>query len=95
MVLQQVVDTRPLVAWKPQEISFNDISMAEAADSIRQRFGMTVEFANPAIKNCRVTATFSEDDMLDEILAVICGVTRSDYMIQNNKIIINGKGCTE
>ncbi|HEY4154137.1 MAG TPA: FecR domain-containing protein [Puia sp.] len=94
-VMQKVVDPKPLIAWKPEEIAFNDIAMLDAAKEIERRFGTKVEFANPLIKNCRVTATFSEDDMLDEILAVICGVTRSQYIIQNNKIIINGKGCNE
>ncbi|HVY75371.1 MAG TPA: FecR domain-containing protein [Puia sp.] len=90
---QKTVDTRPLVAWKPEEVAFNDITMKEAARRIEQRFGYTVEFANPEIENCRVTATFSTDDMMDEILAVICTVTRSQYNIQNQKIIIDGKGC--
>ncbi len=92
---QKTVDTKPIVAWKPQEISFNDITMLEAAKKIEQRFNTVVEFGNPAVKNCRVTATFSEDDMLDEILTVICGVSKSNYIIQTNKILINGKGCNE
>ncbi len=93
--IEKSVDSRVIVAWKPEEIAFNDITMADAAKRIEQRFGTSVEFINPAIKNCRVTATFSEDDMLEEILTVICGVTRSDFSIQNNKISINGKGCSE
>lgn len=93
--VEKSVDSKVFVAWKPEEIAFNDITMSEAAKRIEQRFGTTVEFINPAIRNCRVTATFSEDDMLEEILTVICGVTRSDFSIQNNKISINGKGCSE
>jgi ferric-dicitrate binding protein FerR (iron transport regulator) len=93
--IQKTVDSKALVAWKPQEIAFNDISMQDAAGKIEERFNVHVEFANPLIKNCRVTATFSEDDMLDEMLTVICGVTKSQYTIQNNKIIINGKGCSD
>jgi ferric-dicitrate binding protein FerR (iron transport regulator) len=93
--IQKTVDSKALVAWKPEEIAFNDISMLDAAKKIEERFNVQVEFANPLIKNCRVTATFSEDDMLDEMLTVICGVTKSEYTIQKNKIIINGKGCTD
>jgi transmembrane sensor len=95
VVSDAVVDTRTVVAWKPQEISFNDISMGEAAKKIEDRFGMTVEFANPAVKNCLVTATFSEDDLPEEILLVICGVSKSTFTIQNQKIIIDGKGCKD
>lgn len=92
---EKVVDSKSFISWKPEEISFNDISMLDAAKKIEQRFGKTVEFTNPDIKNCRVTATFSEDDVLEEILIVICGVSKSNFIIQNNKIIINGKGCKE
>src|SRR6185312_10166531 len=93
--IRKTVDSKALVAWKPEEIAFNDISMLDAAKKIEERFNVQVEFANPLIKNCRVTATFSEDDMLDEMLTVVCGVTKSEYTIQNNKIIIDGKGCTD
>jgi transmembrane sensor len=87
------VDTIPVIAWKPAEIYFNDITLEEAAQKIEQRFGTPVEFENSSAKNCRVTATFSEDDLLEEILTVICAVSKTEYIISNNKITINGKGC--
>lgn len=87
------VDVQPIVAWKPAEILFDDITMQEAMKKIEQKFNVVIEFANPAIKDCRVTATFSEGDMLNEMLTVICGVIKADYTILNNKIIIDGKAC--
>lgn len=93
--IQKTVDSKSLVAWKPEEIAFNDISMLDAAKKIEERFNVQIEFANPLIKDCRITATFSEDDMLDEMLTVICGVTKCQYTIQNNKIMIDGKGCSD
>lgn len=92
-VVTKTVDTIPVVAWKPAEIYFNDITMEEAVQKIKQRFGTSVEFENSSARNCRVTATFSEDDPLEEILTVICAVSKTDYTISSNKIIINGKGC--
>ncbi len=92
-VRKLTVDARSLVAWKPAEMVMNDLSMQEVADRLEQRFAMVIGFANPAIKDCRVTATFSTDDNLAEILTVVCGVSGSSYSIQNNKIIIDGKGC--
>ena len=92
-VTQATVDTLPVLAWKPAEIFFNDISMEEVASRLGKRFAVNIEFSNPAIKNCRVSATFSEDDLPEEILAVVCAVSKSEYTITNKKIIINGKGC--
>jgi ferric-dicitrate binding protein FerR (iron transport regulator) len=89
----QRVNVRPVIAWKPAEISFDDITMEEAARQIGQRFNVVVSFANPVVKNCRVTATFYQEDELDEIMTVICGVSQSGFVINGNKIVIDGKGC--
>jgi transmembrane sensor len=67
--------------------------MEEAARKIEQRFAIPVEFVHQSAKNCRVTATFSEDDLVEELLTVICAVSKTEYTITNNKIIIDGKGC--
>jgi transmembrane sensor len=90
---RNTVNVKPVIAWKPVEISFDDITMEEAARQIGQRFKVTVSFANPVVKDCRVTATFYQEDDLDEIMTVICGVSQSNFVIQEDKIVINGKGC--
>jgi transmembrane sensor len=92
-VTKTTVDTIPVIAWKPAEIFFNDITMEEVAKRLEERFAVVIAFDNPAVKHCRVSATFSEDDLPEEILAVVCAVSKSDYTISNKKIIIHGKGC--
>lgn len=67
--------------------------MEEVSKRLEERFAIAIEFDNPAIRHCRVSATFSEDDLPEEILAVVCAVSKSDYTITNKKIIIHGKGC--
>jgi ferric-dicitrate binding protein FerR (iron transport regulator) len=91
--VQKKVDTKAVIAWKPEEIHLEDITMEDAAAKISQRFNVLIDFANPAIKACRVTATFYEDDMLNEIMTVICGVSQSTFSVHDDKIIIDGKGC--
>ena len=88
----QKVNVQPVIAWKPAEISFDDITMEDAARQIGQRFNVVVSFANPVVKNCRVTATFYQEDELDEIMTVNCGVSQSGFVINGNKIVIDGKG---
>lgn len=92
-VITKIVDTLPVIAWKPAELFFNDITMQQAAEQMEKRFNVKISFANPAIKNCRVTATFSEDDLPDEILAIICAVSKSDFKVIDGNFIIDGKGC--
>jgi transmembrane sensor len=90
---RNTVNLKPVIAWKPVEISFDDITMEEAAREIGQRFNVTVAFMNPVLKDCRVTATFYQEDDLDEIMTVICGVSQSNFVIKGDKIVIDGKGC--
>jgi ferric-dicitrate binding protein FerR (iron transport regulator) len=87
------VDVKPLIAWKPEEVAFDDITMEEAARRIGQWFGVTVGFVNPVVKQCRVTATFYREDDLEEIMTVVCGVSLSTYTIHDKKVTIDGKGC--
>jgi len=92
-VVQQKVDVRPLVAWRPSEVSFDDITMEEAARRIGDSFGVTVHFVNPALKDCRVTASFYSEDQLQEILTVLCAVNQMSYTIRDKDVTIDGKGC--
>jgi ferric-dicitrate binding protein FerR (iron transport regulator) len=89
----QRVGLQPVMAWKPVEISFDDITMEEAARRIGERFKVGFDFANPALKECRITATFYMEDDLDQIMTVICGVNQSRFVIGGNRVKIDGKGC--
>lgn len=92
-VVQQKVDVRPLVAWRPSEVSFDDITMEEAARRIGDSFGVTVHFVNPALKDCRVTASFYREDRLEEILTVLCAVNQMSYTVRDKDVSIDGRGC--
>lgn len=91
--MRQKVDVRPLVAWKPEEVSFDDITLEEAARRIGEWFDVSVSFGNPALKDCRVTASFYREDSLEEIMTVICQVNQSNFTIHDKSILIDGKGC--
>jgi transmembrane sensor len=91
--LRQKVDVKPLVAWKPEEVSFDDITMEETGRRLEQWFGVSVSFVNPALKDCRVTATFYREDSLEEIMTVICAVNQSRFTIHDKSILVDGKGC--
>ncbi|HEY4289389.1 MAG TPA: FecR domain-containing protein [Puia sp.] len=89
----RAVNVQPVVAWRPQEIRFDDLTMDVVARRLEQRYKVAVVLANPALKNCRVTAAFYEDDGLDELLSVICAVSQSTFQIREGVVRIDGKGC--
>jgi len=87
------VDVDSVIAWRPKEIHFDDITLGEVAKQVKTRFGRTVHFTNTVLENCRVTASFFEDDGLEEIMTVICGISQSTYVIQDDVITVDGNGC--
>jgi len=49
---------------------------------------------NENIKNCRITASFLNDEDLDHILKVVCSVIEVNYSYTDSgSIILEGKGC--
>ena len=82
-----------MVAWRPTEVSFDDITMEEAARRIGDWFGVRVSFVNPVLKDCRVTATFYREDKLEEIMTVLCAVNQMSYTIHDKDVFLDGRGC--
>jgi ferric-dicitrate binding protein FerR (iron transport regulator) len=88
------VDADAETQWKKQFLILEDISLADAAILINDRYHIHILFANEAIRRCRISATFSNDETLEQVLTVICGVTSSEYTLQpNDQVVINGNGC--
>jgi transmembrane sensor len=91
---QRPVDSRMSIAWLEQDLFFNDITMAEAAAQLEERFGITIRFSNTRIKACRFTATFVKGEDLDQVLQVICEFNGATYgKDEKGTIQIDGEGC--
>lgn len=93
--LKRPVKAEEVVAWKSEDIYFDDVSMKDVAKQLEERFKVSIGFSNDAIKNCRFSATFLKSQSLDEILNVISEFNHSSYELNNNTVIINGVGCNE
>ena len=88
------VDAKQAIAWQENDIHFDDITFADAAKQLQQRFKVKINFANEKIKNCRFTGTALEGQKLDNILKVICAFNNATYKtIADGSISINGPGC--
>ncbi|MFT3748289.1 MAG: FecR domain-containing protein [Agriterribacter sp.] len=92
-VVIKTVNTQEVLRWKPAEIFFNDITIREAMQQLEQRFGVHINVVNPQAALCNITATFTEDDSLEQMLDVICAVSKLQYSISKNNIKIEGNGC--
>jgi transmembrane sensor len=88
------VDASQTIAWKEDDLSFDNITLAEAATKLEQRFHRKIGFSNSKISSCRFTGTASSREGLNEILKVICAFNNATYQTKaDGSILIDGPGC--
>ena len=91
---QKSVNAGEAVAWQQNSISFNDITFADAAAQLQQRFNVRISFANEKVKKCRFTGSALKEEKLDQILKVMCTFNNATYQTKaDGSIIIDGPGC--
>jgi len=81
-------DTEDL-AWKDDFLIFDNTTMADVAEAIGKRFGVTVRVTDP-IRDCRINAAFMNDEDLEHILVVTSKVLHGAYVQHDNTITISG-----
>jgi transmembrane sensor len=91
---QEKVNAEAVVEWKKQYLVFDNISMEDAAVLINSRYHVNISFAKPSLKDCRISATFLNNESLEQVLTVVTSVVNAHYSAQpNDQIIISGEGC--
>ena len=92
--VQTEVDAKQAIAWQKTELHFEDITFAEAALELEQRFNVKINFSHDKIKDCRFTGTAIKGEKLDQILKVICAFNHATYQKKSDgSIMIDGAGC--
>ena len=93
-VKQGRVHAEDVVSWKKQYLVFDDISVEDAATLIEEKYHVNISFSNEAIRHCHISATFLNDENLEQVMAVVAGVINATSSIQpNDQVIISGRGC--
>lgn len=90
---QNNVDTAIVTQWKSNYLILDDINMEEASVLISKKYKVQIVL-NENIKNCRITASFLNDEDLDHILKVVSSVMEINYRYNDaGTIMLEGKGC--
>jgi ferric-dicitrate binding protein FerR (iron transport regulator) len=91
---QNNVSAAVVTEWKSNYLILDDINMEEAVALISQKYKVQILLSNEKIKNCRITASFLNEEDLDHVLKVVCSVVETQYQYNKPGIItIDGKGC--
>ncbi len=88
------VNAEDAVEWKKQYLVLDDISLEEASVLIGNKYHVNISFSKEELKDCRIKATFLNNETLEQVLTVVSGVVNADYSVQpNDQVIFSGDGC--
>jgi transmembrane sensor len=95
-VRQKTVNAEQLVTnWTKQDMIFDGDSFGGIAGVISQRYGVVIRFKNPSLARCRIVASFSGTEALENVLETLCTIQNASYTRNEDdkSIEIDGKGC--
>ncbi|ANI88026.1 hypothetical protein A9P82_01030 [Arachidicoccus ginsenosidimutans] len=81
------------LAWAKLGMSFDGAKFGNIIRAMEKRYQTHIRFANPALENCLISATFSGTESLEEVISVLCIARDATYMIKNGDVVIDGRGC--
>lgn len=91
---QNNVNAAIAIEWKSNYLILDDLNMKDAVALISQKYKVQILLSNEKIRNCRITASFLNEEDLDHVLKVVCSVIETEYHYdQNGVITLEGKGC--
>ena len=79
-------------AITPAIIDFEDTQVTDIFKNLEESYGIDIVYDREILKNCLLTASFSQESLYDKI-ELICKAVEAEFAIVDAQIIISGKGC--
>ena len=92
IIKSEFAEVETVVKEKLSSFVFNKMSLGEVADALSKQFGKDIKFSKDKIKNCKLTATF-ENENLENIIAIIADTFNLKVDNQADMIFLSGEGC--
>ena len=92
IIKSEIAEVETVTKDKLNSFVFNKMSLGEVADALSKKFNKDVKFSQDKIKNCKLTATF-ENENLENIIAVIAETFNLKVDNQADMILLIGEGC--
>ena len=89
-IYQHTLDSASVTGWMTNTMIFKNDKLADVAEKIHQMYGVRLIFANQAIADIRLYATF-KNDSLKNVMETIKAAGHIDYSIEDNKVYITIK----
>ncbi|WP_423146367.1 FecR family protein [Rubrolithibacter danxiaensis] len=82
------VDAAGYTNWKGLNLIFDDITVAEAAALLQNKFAVAIRLKDNFSNSKRFTATFNRDESLEHILKSICEFNGASYFYDKQKALV-------
>jgi transmembrane sensor len=92
IIKSEVSENNIIVKEKLNSFVFDKITLGEVAKSLSEKFGQKIVFKQEKIKNCKLTASF-ENENLENIITVIAETFNLKIDNQVDTIFLSGEGC--
>jgi len=86
------VNSALFLTWKEDALRFDEIPLKEVAIMIEQWYDVEVTLSDKALENCIILGKHSHES-LENVLEAIRFALNIEYEINNQKVIIRGRGC--
>lgn len=90
---KQKVDIDLLTSWTKETLVFNDKNLSEVAIMLQRWYNIPVILENDLLNNCEFMGEY-KNESLRNILEALKFSIGIEYLIKDNEVIINGKGCS-
>jgi len=95
--LSKTLVANPLVILKKNEtvnsdLRYDEIPLPIILTELERSYGIAIQFDEPSLKNCRITATLSNETLYEK-LDILCKTVSASYEIVDGQIVVSGRGC--
>jgi ferric-dicitrate binding protein FerR (iron transport regulator) len=74
---------------EPDVMHFDDVPLADIAATLGAAYGVSIRVEGDTLRTFRMTATFTTDESLDEVLALLCRNQTFTYQRTDTLILIH------
>ena len=74
-----------------QSLVFDNTTLEHVVSAVSDAYGVEISFANPSLASYRITATFSTDEPIEEILDAITEVCGLSYYKTEDGYVVDGR----
>lgn len=79
--------------WRPESIEFDNTPLLKITQVLSKRFGVRIDVQDAGLYTCQLTANFTGQN-LPAMLEMVSKSLALTYELDQNKIVLRGKGCT-